>query len=270
MRALAVELGAPVQGLSDPGDVEAALGQELERRGEPHLWVVDDVPDGLDSEELRAWFAPHRLAKTLLTTRSRRYGAIAAALEPGVLSVQEAGELLARHRPPINAGEAEAAKLLADELGFHALALEVAGAALAMAAGPAPYADFRAALAEPDDDELEFAAQITGALPTGHQTSIAETLLSSVASLSDEATDLLRIASLLANTPIPTTVIDSVLAEADGLVRSKRRLRPPLQFPRILRRDGLDQHEARHRGLRARGDAVLRLHSPNSPPAAKR
>ena len=94
VRALAVDLGAPVVGLSDPGDLEAALAQELERRGEPHLWVVDDVPDGLESEELRAWFAPHRLAKTLLTTRSRHYGGLAAVVEPGVLSSDEARELL--------------------------------------------------------------------------------------------------------------------------------------------------------------------------------
>jgi predicted RNA binding protein with dsRBD fold (UPF0201 family) len=234
VRALAVAVGTPVEGLIDPADVEAALGQELERHGEPHLWVVDDVPDGLEPDELRAWFAPHRLGKTLLTTRSRRYGALAAVVEPGVLSPQEAADLLARHGPPVGDNEAQAATRLAEDLGFHALALEVAGAALAVTAGSAPYADFRAALAEPGDDELEFAAELADVLPTGHEPSIANTLLSSVASLGEEATDLLRLASLLANTPIPTTLIDSVFAETDAL----------------------DQHQARHRGIRARREVV--------------
>jgi hypothetical protein len=230
VRSLAADVGVPVEGLTDPADVEAALQRELERRSEAHLWVVDDLPDGLDADELRGWFAPHRLGKTLLTTRSRRYGALAAIVEPGLLTPRDAGELLARHRPPLGkAGEAELERL-AEDLGFHALALEVAGAALSAAAGPAPYTDFRAALAEPVEDELEFAAELADALPSGHRPSIAATLLSSVADLGEEAIDLLRLASLLANTPIPASLVDSVFADVDAL----------------------EQREARHRGMRAR------------------
>ena len=83
-----------------------------------------------------------------------------------------------------------------------------------MAAGHSPYADFLAALAEPGEDELEFAAELADALPTGHQPSIANTLLPSVAGIGEEAKDLLRLASLLVNAPIPTNLVDSVVAEA--------------------------------------------------------
>ena len=159
--ALAVALGAPVDGLSDASEFRAALRQELDRRGEAYLWVVDDVPSGLGAGELRRWFAPHPLGKTLLTTRSRRYEALGVMVEPGVLEPDEAAELLARHRAPVGESETLEAGRLAEDLGFHALALEVAGAALAVAAGPSPYAGFRMALADSGEDELEFAGELT-------------------------------------------------------------------------------------------------------------
>ena len=233
VRTVAVAVGVAVDGLSDPADVEAALAQELERRGEPYLWVVDDLPAGLDANEVRAWFAPHRLGKTLLTTRSRQYGALGAVVEPGVLSSQEAYELLALHRSPSGEGQARHAEQLAEELGCHALALQIAGAAVANAAGPTPFADFRMALARPGEDELEFAAELADVQPTGHEPSIAKTLLTSVAGLGEEASDLLRLASMVASVPIPGTFVDHVFAAADDL----------------------DELSARRRGTRARQEA---------------
>ena len=233
LRTLAGQFGTPVAGLTDPRDVEAAFRLELERRGKAYLWLVDDIPDGLAADEVRAWLAPGRFGKTLLTTRSRRYDSLAATVEPGVLALQDATELLVRHRPPVGDSETNDVERLAEDLGLHALAIEVAGAALAVAAGPTPYADFRAALGEPGEDELEFAADLANALSTGHDPSIANTLLSSIVGLGEDATDLLRLASLVANAPMPSALVDDVIALADGL----------------------DQRDARRAGMRARRDA---------------
>jgi hypothetical protein len=52
VRGQAEDLHIKVQGLS-AREVEAALRGEIERRGQPCLWVVDDVPNGLDGEALR-------------------------------------------------------------------------------------------------------------------------------------------------------------------------------------------------------------------------
>jgi len=72
-RDLAIALRIVVQGFS-PAEVEAALASKLAETDTPFLWVVDDVPAGLDADAFRRWLAPASSGKTLLTTRSREYG----------------------------------------------------------------------------------------------------------------------------------------------------------------------------------------------------
>jgi hypothetical protein len=216
MRALALDLGVPSELLASPEDVELALRAQLERHGKPFLWVVDDLPSGLAGEEVRAWLAPHPLGKTLITTRSREYGAIATPVEPGLLSPEEAYELLTTSRRPSQETEEAEARALAADLGYHALALAVASAALRRA-GQKPFAEWRSRLANSTRDVLELAAELSDALPTGHQPSIASTLLRSIEDLGDEGKDLLRLASVLAAAPMPASLIERVFTGAEGL-----------------------------------------------------
>ena len=191
--------------LSDPVEVRSALTEYFAGEGKPFLWLVDNIPVGLEEGELREWFAPYRSGKTLITTRSRDYTALTATVEPGVLTKAEARDLLALHRVPTGDAEWDALDHISSDLGLHALALEVAGAAVAAAAGQAPYADFRAALDNPAVDELEWASQLADVLPTGHEPNIARTLMSAISALDDVALDVLRIASRLASAPSPPT-----------------------------------------------------------------
>jgi tetratricopeptide (TPR) repeat protein len=216
LRELAAELAIPAEALADPASAEIALVQELESRGQAHLWIVDDLPAGLKSEELRSWLAPHRLGKTLLITRGRDYESMAPLVDPGALPPKEALQLLTQRRSPIGADESEEAERLAEDLGFHALALAVASAAIA-AGAENPYRSFRAELNEEDDDALEFAAELTELLPTGHHPSIARALLSSIRRLDPAGLDLLRLASKLSSSPIPPTLVDEVLTTVDNL-----------------------------------------------------
>ena len=232
VRGLAVELGLPAKSLKRPEEVKVALVAELERRSTPHLWIVDDLPDNLSADELREWLAPHRLGKTLITTRSHRYQAIARTVSLTVLPKPEAIELLTRHRHPLGGDEAKEAEQLCDDLGCHPLATVVAAAAVREGAGSTPYTDFRAALRDTADDVLDFAADLVGVLPTGHEPNIARALLASVEGLDESAVDLLRLASVLANAPIPWVLIDASFAQADVI----------------------EEREARRRGMRARHD----------------
>ena len=66
---------------------------------------MDNVPNGLDGEALGRWFAPHALARTLITTRSREYGSLGKGIDLSVLTPEEAYQLATSRKPPV--GEAE-------------------------------------------------------------------------------------------------------------------------------------------------------------------
>jgi hypothetical protein len=216
VRAIAARLGLPVADRS-PDEVLGALAQELGQRGEACLWVVDDLPDGLHAPQVQALLAPHPVAHTLLTTRSRRYDDLAKALDLDVLPPEDALALLTRHRPLRSDQEQADAAALVGELGHHALAVDVAGAALRIQIGLASFAEFRAALQDLSHDELELAAELAPALPGGHQASIAATLQRSIRRLDPPASDVLRLAAVVAAAPLALTLITAVLQHADGL-----------------------------------------------------
>ncbi len=210
IRNFSESLGLPVQNKT-AAEIEAGLGREIERRGAPCLWIVDDIPSGLDGLNLRRWLAPHPLAKTLVTTRSRAYSAIARSIDLGVLPDEDAYVLLTHRRKPQSDSEKEQAMLLIQDLGGHALAIDVAGALLARSEGLLTFEGFRAELAQKDEDALELAAALADVLPNGHNASIASTLLYSIRCATEEATAFLRLASLLAVAPIPVSVVSGIL-----------------------------------------------------------
>jgi Tetratricopeptide repeat/TIR domain len=221
--AVATAMGIEVKGLK-PAQVEALLGAKLTQTGKPFLWIVDDLGSGL-GDAIRAWLAPSPLGKTLVTTRSREYGAIGTSLPLGVLSPQEAFELLCARRKPVGLDETSAAHGIAADLGYHALAVDVTGAALDKQAGLVSFKQFRENLANPARDELDLAAELADMLPSGHEKSVAATLLRSVRSLPEEGQDFLRLASLLAVAPIPPALVAATFGRVDGLEESVARRR---------------------------------------------
>ncbi len=200
-----------------PERLAGELTRALDERGQPFLWIVDDFPGGVSREDREAWLAPGRYGKTLLTTRSRAYAAFGTQVDLGVLGEDEGVEPLARHRTPGGDEEQAAARGLVEDLGGHALALDVAGAALRAAEGVRSFAQYRAALANPSADELELSTRYAGELPSGHEASIASTLSRSIAQLDGAGRDFLRLAALLAVQPIPATLVVDVFARADDL-----------------------------------------------------
>jgi hypothetical protein len=79
-----------------PERLPGALTRALDDRAQPFLWIVDDLPGELGRDDLGGWLAPGRFGKTLLTTRSRGYGALGTQVLLGVLSEDEGVELLGR------------------------------------------------------------------------------------------------------------------------------------------------------------------------------
>ncbi len=233
VRQIAERLGISAQGLAAE-QIEGELARKIGSQGKACLWLVDDVPSGLDTEALRRWFAPHPLARTLITTRSGEYGSLAKGIDLSVLTPDEADQLLTSRRKPLNDSEKKQARELANDLGYHALALDVSASALKSFSGNEPYRQFREELADQDDDALEM-AKLWGQdlLPNGHEKSIAQTMLRSIRGLGVEGLDFLRLASVLAVAPIPGSLVTAVFETADGLERGKPEERQRKAFAEV-------------------------------------
>ena len=104
--------------------IEGELHVYFAHKNQPFLWMIDDVPADIPMQDLRGWYAPHSLGKTLLTTRSHEYAALGGKVEVGVLAEAEAEarSLLTQQRPPANDNEATAVADILTALGRHALA----------------------------------------------------------------------------------------------------------------------------------------------------
>jgi hypothetical protein len=244
--AVAVALGIEIKGL-EPGQVDAQLRARLSANRQPFLWIVDDLASGLEADAVKAWLAPAPLGKTLITTRSREYRTIGAAMPLDVLTPKEAIDLLCSRRAPVGSVEQAAAEGIAQDLGYHALAADVTAAALAAQAGMVSFGEFRANLSNPGQDELELAAEFSDLLPSGHEKSVAATMLRSVRHLEEEGQDFLRLASLLAVAPIPPTVVVAMFLDVDDLAE-----------PDAKRRAIRGQHQAEAASLAERGEEDTR------------
>jgi tetratricopeptide (TPR) repeat protein len=217
LRIIATQhLHPDVQGVTQQ-QIEAFVRSKIADADGPCLWVVDDLPEGIDPARVREWFAPHPNAKTLFTTRSTAYTDLAYPVPLAGLAPEEALGLLTRYRRPIGEGEEEAACGVVADLGGHPLAITLAAGALHHEADLRSISDYRTALGSLDEDELELAIELADELPTVHDKSIAATLLRSISQLDSEGRELLLIASLLAADPISPQLIKAILTEADRL-----------------------------------------------------
>ena len=208
----------------DPAQVRQALGSRLSA-GAPYLWVVDDLPSALSWQEAQAWFAPGRNGRTLITTRSEAFDWAGTQVTLDDLDESSAVRLLTHAREPENDAEREAARGLARDLGYHALALELA----AVAVRTRGYADFRESLNVPSRDAMDFAAGLLQArgqmLPHREKANlnVSQTLLQSVSTLPERAKDVLRLAAGLAPVRISSELVAGTLAVADRLDRNEAR-----------------------------------------------
>lgn len=210
LAAFAARLGGGSEA-KNPHEVEGFLQRRLRGAGEPYLWLVDDLPVGAGEAERRSWFAPNSLGKTLITTRSREHASTGAVISLGVLDAEEGYALLTARRKP-SVREEAAARSIVEALGFHPLAIDVAGGVLLKLGSEETFDGFLAKLRAPSGDALAAAAALHPDLPNGHDASIATTLLTSIQLVDDAGRDFLRLASVLATDVIPYDLIAAVFS----------------------------------------------------------
>ncbi|EWY38668.1 hypothetical protein N825_12715 [Skermanella stibiiresistens SB22] len=207
---IAGSLGLGTAGLG-PDAVAGMLKGALAARP-AYLWIVDDLPPDATAADLNAWSAPTAIGATLVTTRNTRLDGSGTPYRLGVLSDDEALELLTSRRAPRPGAEDKAAGEILTLLGNHALAVDAAGAAVRKLG----YEGFLTRLRHPDRDAMELAAKLAGELPTGHAPQIATTLLDSIERLDADGLRLLHLATLLAPAPIPLSLVTSIFARLPG------------------------------------------------------
>lgn len=212
LKDLALELDMPITESLSLIELRQELHARVKDSAAPSLWIVDDMPEDMDHEELRFWFAPTQSAKTLITTRSREYG-WPDSVHLGVLERDDARRLLGRVREPVNEEEEKKAGGIIKKLGRHALALDVA-ASIILKEGFAKFYD-ESLKAGPEEKKL--AGELSKDLPRGSAPAIASALLHAVNMTGEEGRDHLRLASVLAPVPLPPEITRDVIARIDGL-----------------------------------------------------
>lgn len=191
------------------------LAIQLAAQSAPYLWIVDDLPSGLTPDELQGWYALTPNGHTLISTRSAEYEGIGATVEVEGLDPASALQLLTVARRATSDEEHRAASGLIEDLGFHALAIDVAGHFLLRTRG---FEALRRDLAQYELDPLgEFVSGLRGHLPGGHEKSLVATLLASLTLLDEEGLELLRLAcELRAGTPIPHALSEPTLGNVSA------------------------------------------------------
>ncbi len=214
--ALTQNLGKQLPPDTDLRILQHTICKIIEEKKQRCLWIVDDIPCGLAAymETVKLWLAPHPLARTLLTTRSHEYKNLGGELPLELLDDTGARALLRNHDIDI-ADQEDAVEDLLERLAGHALALDVAGAAIKENGGH--IRQFLDEIEADDTDLMDASHDLTGALPAGHEPSIIKTFKHSIDRLDEPAKDLLRIAANLAPEPIRDEFIELVFRRTDNL-----------------------------------------------------
>ena len=183
------------------------------------LWIVDDIPYGLSDhlDAVKNWLAPHPSAATLITTRSQEYNAIGREIPLDILQETDAIDLFRRHGITV-ADQVDQAEILFKRLGRHAMALDIAGAAISNS--QTTIAKYLADLDHDPDKLLDVPRELVGALPSGHERSIIQTFKHSLDRLGEAGLNLLRLAANLSPAPIRNEFIELVFRKADELKKN--------------------------------------------------
>ena len=229
---VAAVLEVDVTGL-DPAAVREAVKSALQRRDEPTLWVIDDVPSGIGAVDMDAWRCPAPPVAELITSRDAAEGQF-ARIALDVLDPPDALALLSEGRP-LDDAEREQAVLLAAELGYHPLACDVAGLYVRSSTSFAAYRQLIAGRLKTVD---ALAAELSNQLPGDHARQITATLATSLNALGAAAWQLLRLAAQLAPVAIPKGLIAAVF----GRLASGADMQDPLAGERDANRALLDAH----------------------------
>jgi tetratricopeptide (TPR) repeat protein len=195
VRLIAHSIGLPVNG-ADHDQVRVLMGEYIDRQPGPSLWIVDDLPPGLDPRILHRLVIPARRVRTIFTSRDTGYGTQADLVALDGLTPGDAVAVLKKARAMDTPADRGAALLIAERLGGHPLALSFAAADLRNRQGLRSYADYAATL-EPGHDVLSLVGQ-------------------SLRMLDSDGRIIVDLAGVLGSQPMSAQLIEAVLSAVAG------------------------------------------------------
>ncbi|MBU2665121.1 toll/interleukin-1 receptor domain-containing protein [Actinoplanes bogorensis] len=207
VRRLADAMGVPSTGESDDR-VAVLVADHLDKGGQPHLWVVDDLPVDLGHGDLDRFVVPGSLARHVFITRRAGLGAGLATVPLTGLGETDGLALLHEARP-ITGADRRAATSIIERLDGHPLALRAVARRLRQTMGLLSYAELDARL-----DTL------------GAGDAVGAAIRESVRSLPPIERMVIGVAAMLAPAPAPARLLGDVIASlrnepdlavADGL-----------------------------------------------------
>ncbi len=193
LRQLADAMGVPSAGESD-GRVAVLVADHLDKGGQPHLWVVDDLPEDLGQGDLDRFVVPGSLSRHVFVTRRAGPGAGLATVPLFGLGETEGLALLHEARP-ITDADRRAATSIVERLDGHPLALRAVAERLRQTTGLLSYAELDARL-----DSV------------GAGDAVGAAIRESVRSLPPIERIVIGVAAVLAPAPAPARLLADVIA----------------------------------------------------------
>ena len=183
------------------------------------LWIVDDLPEGINGPVIQQWLAPSipeaRSPRgfNILITESQRYDLRGDPIHLPLLS-ETAGQLvLMRGHLPTRNDEKDSLNWLTDEIGRHPRFAGIAAGTLEMEKSDrrSTLARLAQRISRRNRTSSELALQWPRELPEGREKSAANLLLDALQDLNGPARDILRLATVLEGQPIPLDLITQSL-----------------------------------------------------------
>lgn len=197
----------------------SGLEHILDHAGQPFLWIVDDLPEGINGPVLQQWLAPTSqtqnppLGRTIFVTRSPRYDHRGEPIHLPILD-ETAGLLaITQDKAPGRGEEMDAAIWLSDAVGRHPRFIAMM-ATLAEGHRRHRRATFNwllQKLEKKNKPASEFSQHWPGQFPESRETACAVLILESLRALGGAGRDILRLAAELSDAPLPLDFLTECL-----------------------------------------------------------
>ncbi len=198
-----------------------------ERQG-TYLWIVDNVPEGINGPALEQWFAPtyaeSQLGHTILISRSNRYDSRGEPIHVPILDPESSVLLLQNAKNSQKNEEENSADWLVEDLGRHPRFIAMCSHFVSerFHGKRSAYSTLSQRIAKKNKLAQELSINLGEDLPVGQGLACSNLFIDVLHSLPQPAKNLLILATQLSDQPAPSEFIEQCLL-LSGLSLSERK-----------------------------------------------